>query len=717
MIYFRRVLHYVKRQYKTVLLSVLCALMVAMLFTLSIGAMLPLMKVMIGEEGLHGWVERSVIKHRSGISFAARELRENLTQDKDSASRALEPLAVIKIKKKSPADRSGLKEMDAVLAANPPALSPLPNPTSEQLMERLAWADSAEPVPITARRIDGEIKTFKITLDELPFYTSLVRWLLGFVPREQGIEFKRHCIILVIVIMLVATIARCLFRFLQEYLVCRVSFSALMDLRADTYRNALRLPLSFFSQEGISDVISRFVQDSNRINSGITTLFGKTVREPLGMLALAALAFKINATMTLIVIMGSPVAVVVIGRLGRKMKKATRRSLESWSKMLGRLQETFLGIRVVKGYHQEDNEEKSFRTINQRLLKQQFRIGKIDAAGGPVLEALGITAACIGMICASYWLTAGHMTTSEFFEIVMVLSLMAESGRKLGDVYSRLQNADASAQRVYQLIDAPVESDCPHALELPRLRQLLEVKNLSFRYPNCQTLTLNDINLSVSAGETIAVVGPNGSGKTTLVSMLPRFFEPHAGAIYFDGQNIAQASLGSLRRQFGIVTQQTIVFNDTIAANIAYADPDASFDRIVGAAKKAYAHEFIEAAPDGYRTIIAEQGSTLSGGQLQRLAIARAILHDPAVLIFDEATSQIDADSEAKIQKAILEFTQGRTSFIIAHRLSTITHADRIFVMDAGRIVAQGKHEHLLKTSDLYRQLYEVQFVWADNIG
>jgi len=711
MVYFRRVLGYVTPQYKAVILSVLCALVVAMLFTLSIGALLPLMKVIIGEEGLHGWVERAVIKHRCGISFAAQELQETLTDNKETSSRSDETLAIVNLRNDSPAKQGGLEPGDIILAVNPANLQSPEEFTREQLLTELAWADPTEPLHILARHTSGEIKTLTIETDNPPIYASSARWLLDFVPREHGVAFKRNCIILVVVIILAATITRCLLRFLQEYLIRRVSFSAIMMLRAEAYHNALRLPMNFFSKDKFSDVISRFVQDSNRINIGITTLFGKTVREPLKLINLAVLAFALNSTMTFIVITGAPVAAVIISRLGKKMKKVTRRSLESWAKILGHLQGTLFGIRVVKGYHQENNEEKSFNIIHHRLLKQQFRAAKIEAASGPLLESISIIAACIGMIFASFWLTKGDMETSVFFILVMTFATMAESGRKLGNVYPRLQVANASAQRVYQLIDNPTETDPPAAKELPRHQHSLEFKNVNFRYPNSETQTLVNINLRVKAGDSIAIVGPNGSGKTTLVSLLPRFFDPDKGSIYIDGQNIADVTLRSLRQQFGIVNQQTIVFNDTIAANIAYADPDADTDRIITASRKAYAHEFIEATPKGYDTIIGEQGSTLSGGQLQRIAIARAILHDPAILIFDEATSQIDTDSEAKIQQAIHEFARGRTSFIIAHRLSTITGADRIVVMDQGRIIAEGKHQELLKICELYRQLFEIQFV------
>ena len=344
------------------------------------------------------------------------------------------------------------------------------------------------------------------------------------------------------------------------------------------------------------------------------------------------------------------------------------------------------------------------------LFRSQLRMAKIDAASGPILESLGITAACVGMIFATHWITEGNMQTSDFFILVGILGTMAETGRKLGNVYPRIQTANASAERVYMLFDGPVETDSPKAKVLGKMTKSLEMIDVSFTYPACPIKTLDDINLKVNAGEVIAVVGANGSGKTTLLSLIPRFFNPDKGKILIDGNDISQVTLGSLREQIGLVTQQAIVFNESIAANIAYSKPDASEAEIVAAAKQAYADDFIEQTSNGYQTIIGEQGTTLSGGQLQRIAIARAILRNPAILIFDEATSQIDSDSEVKIQKALAEFSYGRTSFIIAHRLSTVINSDRIIVLDKGLIIGQGNHQELLKNCSLYRQLYEMQF-------
>jgi len=716
--HFRRVLRYVAAQYNALVLSVICALLTALLFSMSVAMLLPLMKVMIGEEGLHGWVNRMIVKDRCGIGFAAERLRESWAPA-HLREAAAPPLRIEVIERDSSAHGTGLLPEDVILeAVLGQADGNIPLDPNEMLAG-LAHAAEHTPVTLMVRRGSDPDQQHQVNfvLSDVPWYTPAARWLLGFVPSneqfdsaEQLGKFKRDCIIKVIVLMLVATLLRCLLRFFQQYLVKRIGFFSIMQMRQDAYRSAIRLPLSHFSSEGSSDTTSRFIRDANQTLVGINTLLGKAVRDSFKIICLVATAMVLNSQMTLILLASAPIAVWLFGKLGQKMKRATRRTLQSWSRMLARLQDTLLGMRVVKGYHREQYEEQQFLQVNRKLLKQQLRMGKIDAAGGPLLESLGMTAACVAMCFAMHLLTAGNMTTSTFFTLVLMLAMIAESGRKLGNVYPRLQAANAAAERVFELIDAPVEHDPPGAVTAAPLREQLEIRALTFAYPGATSPALQDINLTVKAGETIALVGPNGSGKTTLLSMIPRFFGPDKGAILLDGQDIAQVTLASLRCQIGIVTQRTIVFNDTIAANIAYGDLRAGEAEVIAASQRAYAHEFIEQTPDGYQTIIGEQGATLSGGQLQRLAIARAILRNPAILIFDEAMSQIDSDSEAKIQQALADFAANRTSFIIAHRLSTVINADRIVVLNAGRIIAQGDHKTLLQTCPLYRQLYEVQF-------
>jgi ATP-binding cassette, subfamily B, bacterial MsbA len=297
---------------------------------------------------------------------------------------------------------------------------------------------------------------------------------------------------------------------------------------------------------------------------------------------------------------------------------------------------------------------------------------------------------------------------------LLTLGLSADSFRKTIDVWNKLQMSNAAAERVFALLDLPVEQEKADAVELGPMKNQIEFRNVGFTYPGSSSPALDNINLVIKAGTNVAIVGPNGSGKTTLANLVPRFYDPDSGQILIDGIDIRDITLYSLRNQIGMVTQNVVTFNDTIAANIAYGKEDASEGEIIAAAKRAFAHEFIEPLPDGYDMIIGEQGSGLSGGQLQRIVIARAILKNPPILIFDEATSQIDADSEAKIHKAIEEVIRNRTTLIIAHRFSTIVKADQIIVMDKGRIVACGRHGEMIKSCTLYQSLYENQLIKQD---
>ena len=379
--------------------------------------------------------------------------------------------------------------------------------------------------------------------------------------------------------------------------------------------------------------------------------------------------------------------------------------------MLGKLEGAINALKIVKVYNQQKYEHSAYGDINRTFLKQTLRVSKVDSATGPMMEIFGMMAFAGALLMGVHWVTKQHMGASSFFTLLLFLGSAAESIRKASDVWNKIQSANAAAERVFEVVDEPVEFEKPDAIELPALRERIEFRDIVFTYPGTDRAVLNGVNLTVQAGQNIAIVGPNGSGKTTLMNLLPGFYNTDSGSILIDGQNIADCTLKSLRAQIGMVTQNVVTFNDTIAANIAYGRPDAAMDRIVEAAKRAFAHEFIEPLPDGYSTVIGEQGAGLSGGQLQRIIIARAVLKNPAILIFDEATSQVDAQSEAKIHKAIEEIMRDRTSFIIAHRFSTVISADLIVVMDDGRIVAQGTHEELIKSCTLYQNLYETQLI------
>ena len=363
---------------------------------------------------------------------------------------------------------------------------------------------------------------------------------------------------------------------------------------------------------------------------------------------------------------------------------------------------------MVKAYTMESTERRRFFSAARRLFKEYKRISLLDAATSPSIEALGVTAGVLAAGVGGYLVLHGA-DPFIFMAWLACLAGLFDPIRKLAKVYTRFQRADAAATRIFEVCDAEREKRIPGAPDLPRHADSVEFRNVSFRYAGAPEDTVRDLSLTIRSGQTVAIVGPNGCGKTTLVSMLPRLLSPASGQILIDGRDIALCSIRSLRRQIGYVTQDAVLFDTSVAENISYGMHGASREQILDAAGKAFVNEFVDEMPEGFQTVVGQRGAMLSGGQKQRIAIARAILRDPAILIFDEATSQVDADSEQRIHQALGEFMKGRTTLLIAHRFSTIVSADHIVVMDEGRIVDAGTHDQLVQRCELYKQLYQTQ--------
>jgi ABC-type multidrug transport system fused ATPase/permease subunit len=688
-------------------------MMIGLLFAFSIGTILPLLKVMMGEEGLHGWVDRLISKDRYGIGCYVPDKIDM------SDPNVVYRLRVTAVKKKSRAAIAGLEQGDVIVGVLSTSSAPESSGkvSSAKLLEKLATAESNIELAVRYNRLNTdnrmELKELKIAAGPKPFYADFIQDAIGFVPREQSRGNAKKAVIFIILMMAVFTVIRCTARFYQDYTAQKVVDTSLAHLREDMFAHSMDIEAGFFSEKGTSDTVSRLIRDTTIIGSGIKIIFGKALREPLKAIGMIVVAMFIDYKLTLIFLCGAPLALYTLSQIGRKIKRATKRTLHSWSKMLGKLQDVISAIKVVKVYNCQAYERNNFKIISRKLLKQQFRIAKLNSIAGPILETLGMIAGSIGLILGAQWVYENKMESSHFFTFLIALGATAESFRKTSVVWNKVQQANAAAERVYSVIDQRPEVEVPGAFELALLKDRIEFESVTFTYPQAETPVLKEINLSVQAGHNVAIVGPNGSGKTTLASLIPRFYDPDSGQILIDGKNILEATLFSLRNQIGLVTQNVVTFNDTIEANIAYGKHGVSREEIIAAAKRAFAHEFISPLPDGYETIIGEHGAGLSGGQLQRIAIARAILKNPAILIFDEATSHVDADSEAKIHKAIEEIMRDRTSFIIAHRFSTVITANVIVVMDDGRIVSQGQHDELIQTCPLYQSLYETQLVRA----
>ncbi len=721
---FYRVFKYIWPQWPRLIVIFVSAILISILFSMSFMTIIPLLKVMMGAEGLHGWVDRKVCRWRYGIEFYVPD-RNDLTdpQKPDIAYYLL----VTRVKDDSPAEKAGLRPQDRIWDLDRPSMLSQESmgaedqpkkAVSSKLLEQFSTAAANSKITVRYKRFgqDSGDEQQSCILDsgEKKAYLGWIEKVMSFLPRDDASgSNKTRAISLIIIFISVITVFRCIARFYQQYLSSRVTQTAIAGLRVDTFAHAVDLPVEFFETNNPSDAVSRLIRDTNELGKGVHILLGKTLREPLKALALLATAMLLDANLTLIFLCAAPLTVVIVLRLGRKIKRATKKSLMSSSLMLGKLKEAFGSIKVIKVYNRQDYESEKFKAINKGLLKQAFRIAKVEAATNPIMEVLGMFAGGAALLFGAYWVTQRQIDATEFFALVILLGTAAESVRKSSDIWNKIQQANAAAERVFAIVDKHKEKEKADAFELAPLKDRIEFRQIIFTYPGSDRAVLKEINLTVQAGHNVAIVGPNGSGKTTLVNLIPRFHDPDSGQILIDGKDIQNSTLYSLRSQIGMVTQNVVTFNDTIAANIGYGRSGATRDEIITAAKRAFAHEFISPLPNGYDTIIGEQGAGLSGGQLQRIIIARAILKNPAILIFDEATSQVDTESEAKIHKAIEEIMHDRTTFIIAHRFSTVIAADIIVVMDDGQIIARGQHEELMESCSLYQSLYETQLVKA----
>ncbi|MFL5331404.1 MAG: ABC transporter ATP-binding protein [Gemmataceae bacterium] len=546
---------------------------------------------------------------------------------------------------------------------------------------------------------------------------ALKCFLMKFLPADH---FRTLCWVFGTLVVGVAI--RGVFEYMQESLVGSVTNRTLFDLRNAFYRNVIHLDVDQFSEQGSGELTARFTYDMESLGLGVKTLFGKVVSEPLKAVACVIGACMISWQLTLLFMILVPVAAYVLTRVGRMMKRASRRLLERMSLIYKILQESFGGVRVVKAFTTEAFERRRFRAAALDYFGRAMRVVNIDAATSPIIELLGIIGISMALLVGAYLvlqkethlfsmrMTDYPMDIATLLQLYAMLAAIADPVRKLSSVYTKLQSGAAAADRIFNSMDRrPRVSANPMGDYLGRHRESIEFRDVCFAYEPGRPILAN-INLQVAHGETIALVGKNGCGKTTLVGMLARFYDPDYGSLFVDGVELRRARLRSLRRQIGLVTQDTVLFDETVHANIAYGTSRATREDVERAARQAFAADFIEKLSSGYDTRIGEAGSKISGGQRQRIALARAILRNPAILILDEFTSQCDAESEALIHQALKAFLRGRTSFVITHRLNTLEIADRIVVMDRGRISAVGTHQELMVNCNTYQRLHEAHF-------
>jgi len=500
--------------------------------------------------------------------------------------------------------------------------------------------------------------------------------------------------------------------FTQSWWVAFIEQRFIKDMRDSVYEHMLWQPLSFFSRYQTGNLMSRITNDINVLNESLEHNFTKIIRDPFMIVIFVVLLISISWQLSLVASIVFPLTGFLIGRIGQSLKRKSRRVQERIADVTTVLQETITGINVVKAFSMEKYESEKFNKKTYDHFKTALRKTRLHRLSGPLSEVTGIGI----MVCVLWYggqlVLSGQLLSSEdFIRFIAILFSLMDPIKKLGEINNDIQISLASGRRVFDILDAPVAiTDKPDAMVKTDFTSQISYDHVCFSYPGSDELVLNGVSLVVKKGEQFAIVGGSGAGKTTLVNLLPRFYDITGGAVRIDGIDIRDLTMDSLRKLMGIVTQDVILFNDTVANNIAYGLTDYSRDEILRAAKLANAHPFIEQMPDGYETMIGERGTRLSGGQRQRISIARAILKNPPILIFDEATSSLDSEAEHLIQQAVENLIQQRTVLIIAHRLSTIMNSDKIIVLEDGRIMDSGTHDQLLERSERYRYLYELQF-------
>jgi subfamily B ATP-binding cassette protein MsbA len=530
------------------------------------------------------------------------------------------------------------------------------------------------------------------------------------IPFDLFVFPKEWMIIAIPLVIFGVALFKGLSYFGQSYLMGFVGQRVVADLRAKLYRHILDLPIKYFSKTTTGTLMSRITNDTNMLQSTTVDSLATLLREGLTIIILAAIIIGSDWKLSLAAFVAFPLAIYPMMKFGKKMKRVSTAGQVTMGKMTTILHETIAGIRIVKAFCMETYESMKFGEENENFTKLRLKSIKVRSISSPMMELFGAVGFSVTIWYAAYRIHSGTLRPEAFMSFFAAVLMLYRPVKALNGVNLNISQGLAAAERVFDMLDSQSESaDMDGAVKIKDIKKGIEFKGVSFRYG--QDWILRDLNLDVRKGEVIAIVGASGVGKTTLVNLIPRFYDITEGAIMIDGIDMRGISLSSLRAQIAIVTQQVILFNDTVKHNISYGDFSRSDEEIIAAAKAANANNFIKKLPQGYDTSIGEGGFRLSGGERQRLSIARAILKNAPVLILDEATSSLDTESETEVQKGLNNLMEGRTTFVIAHRLSTIRNADRIIVLADGKIKEIGMHEELVKLDGEYNRLYSMQFM------
>ena len=566
--------------------------------------------------------------------------------------------------------------------------------------------DAAEPVGATVEGLAAKAMAYNAGGPTV----AIPEWVVSMLPAD-----RYHSVILIVVGLGILTVLGATANFLHQYLSMTVVAKTIAGVRRDCFRRVIHMPLARIVTRGPSDFVARIIRDAAELQGGLIALTSKAAAQVTKGMAAFLVALWFNWRLTFIALIVAPALAYVLRKVGKRIRRGTRGSLAAQEDLLRIASESLRGVRAVKASTGERTAAARFHHRNKQVVMQELRVRLARSLSGPLVETIAIFVIGALALIAAREIIEGDLAFNDFLLAIGSLAVAGSSFKPLTGLINEMQAASAPASRLLEILDEPRESSRDaQRPAMPRHRQSIEFRDVAFRYEGAEKPAIDHLSLTVAFGERVAIVGPNGCGKSTLLAMVPRLLRPTSGAVLIDGVDVQSYNLRSVRRQIGVVTQETVLFRGTVAENICFGAQHCTREQVINAARQAHADEFIRLLPDGYDTILAEQGASLSGGQCQRLAIARAILRDPSIMILDEATSQIDSESESLINRAISEFCQGRTALLIAHRLSTVLSADRIVVMDAGRIVDQGSHAALMARCELYQRLARHQLLGGE---
>ena len=546
----------------------------------------------------------------------------------------------------------------------------------------------------------------KISLDNIN--EILKYWTYQLIKRDSPFDSLK----VVCGLMAVTFFLKNLLIYIKSLVMAKLNLVIVRDMRNQLFNHVLRLPVTYYDRTKSGNIISLILNDVQSINASMTGTFDRVFVEPMRLVSFIGMLFIINTRLTLAVFIIFPILGYLIAVVGKAVRRRSKRSLEYMAGLMSILHETIGGVRVVKMFNMDDKESVKFKEENEHFTHHSYKSTSVGAISSPLTESLGVVVVIILLwYGGKEVLSASNFGAEDFVRFLIFLFSTFTPLKSLGAINSTLQRGFAAAERVFEVLDKSEEKLTVMKPEnIPSFSRRISFTNVEFTYPGTEKPVLRNVSFNIDKGSVVALVGSSGAGKSTILDLLPRFYEINTGSITIDGIDVRDIDLAGLRELFGIVSQETVLFNDTIYNNIVYGLPNATRDKVISAANAANAWEFIEKMPDKLDTIIGERGVMLSGGQRQRLSIARAILRNPPVLILDEATSALDTESERLVQAAINNLIENRTALVVAHRLSTIRHADLILVLESGEIVERGTHDELIALNKKYKYFYDIQF-------